>query len=256
LDDPASAWVVYTGKVDVFAVPAREGQSAGVRKHLFQAEVGTVLFGIADLPAGESDSDAPASEPEIQNPKSKIQNPHIALLVSGRPGTQVLQVPLARLQELIAVGQRDDLDELFARSGFLRRGGFDLRFDVQPHLVGLTRDQRDHGSGQRPSAACNGRGRPPLPDLVRAAELQLDRGQHRRGLTYPRRAASQHRSGVLRGYGRGVGRSGGTRVAHYCATREGAQREGTKRGSAGRPWARGRDTEGSWPWPGPVETFR
>ncbi len=45
LNDPATAWVVYTGKVDVFAVRLRAGQYIAPRRHLVRAEAGDVLFG-------------------------------------------------------------------------------------------------------------------------------------------------------------------------------------------------------------------
>ncbi len=76
MSDPRYAWLVFNGLVDVFAVPLQEGRPAGARSHLFRAEVGTALLGV---------------DPEDSG---------IGLLLSGTPGTQLLQLSRARLQAL------------------------------------------------------------------------------------------------------------------------------------------------------------
>lgn len=47
LDDPERVWVILAGKVDVFAVRVAEGQAHGARRHLFRAEAGQLLLGMA-----------------------------------------------------------------------------------------------------------------------------------------------------------------------------------------------------------------
>ncbi len=78
LDDAESAYVVFAGKIDVFAVPVEDGEAVGARQHLFRAEVGHVLFGMDGGAAG------------------------LALLASGSPGAKVLRLSQLRLRELCA----------------------------------------------------------------------------------------------------------------------------------------------------------
>jgi NHLM bacteriocin system ABC transporter ATP-binding protein len=47
LDDPERVWVIVAGKVDVFAVRVTDGQAHGARRHLFRAEDGQMLLGMA-----------------------------------------------------------------------------------------------------------------------------------------------------------------------------------------------------------------
>jgi len=42
------AWLVRTGRIDVFAVPLKDGEVAGSRTHLFRVEQGGMLFGTRD----------------------------------------------------------------------------------------------------------------------------------------------------------------------------------------------------------------
>ncbi|MCA9937964.1 MAG: NHLP bacteriocin export ABC transporter permease/ATPase subunit [Anaerolineales bacterium] len=79
LDNPATAWVVYTGTIDVFAVPVANGHVTGTRRHLFRSGVGQVLFGL-DMP--------------------RDTGTEWGLLVSGTPGTRLLQMPRTRLWQL------------------------------------------------------------------------------------------------------------------------------------------------------------
>jgi ATP-binding cassette subfamily C protein len=76
LTDQASAWIVYSGFVDVFAVELHEGEPTGLRRHLFRAEPGYVLFSLGDGSGG------------------------IALLASGLPGTKLLRLKRTRLRDL------------------------------------------------------------------------------------------------------------------------------------------------------------
>lgn len=78
LNDPESAWVVYSGTVDVFAVPVQDGQVVGTRRHLFRSSTGQLLLGITQT-GGDN---------------------HVSLLVSGTPETRVLQIQRSRLAEL------------------------------------------------------------------------------------------------------------------------------------------------------------
>lgn len=47
LDDPEKIWIVFEGKVDVFAVRVQLGIPTGMRRHLFRAEAGQMLLGMA-----------------------------------------------------------------------------------------------------------------------------------------------------------------------------------------------------------------
>ncbi len=78
LADPASAWFVEAGSVEVFSVRVTAGEAAGPRAHFFSVASGQLLLGIAppddDLSRG--------------------------LLAVGMVNTRLRRVPLARLQEL------------------------------------------------------------------------------------------------------------------------------------------------------------
>jgi len=76
LDEPDSVWIVYAGKVDVFAVEVRDGQPIGIRRHLLRAEAGQAVFGM------------------------KVGTSGIRLLASGVAGTQLFKLEQARLREL------------------------------------------------------------------------------------------------------------------------------------------------------------
>ena len=77
ISDPATAWLVFSGKLDIFAVAVRDGEAVGARQHLIRLESGQACFGI---PTGDT---AQAT----------------GLLAVGTAGTKVLRVPRARLQE-------------------------------------------------------------------------------------------------------------------------------------------------------------
>ncbi len=76
LDEPDSVWLVYAGKVDVFAVEVQDDQPIGIRRHLLRAEAGQAIFGMDVGTSG------------------------IRLLASGVAGAQVLKIEQARLKEL------------------------------------------------------------------------------------------------------------------------------------------------------------
>jgi NHLM bacteriocin system ABC transporter ATP-binding protein len=76
LDDPDTAWVVYSGHVEVFVVRVQAGEIVGARSHLFRVDSGGALFGM-DL------TDRP-----------------IGLLASAAPGTQLVRVRRPRLAAL------------------------------------------------------------------------------------------------------------------------------------------------------------
>jgi len=52
LTDPATAWWVEHGTIDVFAVPAVDGAPAGAREHLYRVESGQLLFGMDPVAIG------------------------------------------------------------------------------------------------------------------------------------------------------------------------------------------------------------
>jgi len=81
LDDRRTIWVVYAGRVDVFAVPVERGEVAGVRRHLFRVESGQAAFGM--------DCDDRRACPE--------QSRRAALLAVGGPETQLVRVDRSRL---------------------------------------------------------------------------------------------------------------------------------------------------------------
>ncbi|SMC90130.1 NHLP bacteriocin export ABC transporter permease/ATPase subunit [Sporomusa malonica] len=68
LNDNNAVWFVQSGTVEVYAVYLKNGQPWGRRRHLFSAECGQNLFGLA---ASSKD--------------------HLGLLVSGSPGTELMK---------------------------------------------------------------------------------------------------------------------------------------------------------------------
>ncbi len=78
LDDKDVAWVVYTGRVDLFAVHLANGRVAGPRTHLFRVEAGQALWGMDFTQAGGQ----------------------VGLLAVGNKDTRLLKLPASRLQAL------------------------------------------------------------------------------------------------------------------------------------------------------------
>ncbi|MBP7686522.1 MAG: NHLP bacteriocin export ABC transporter permease/ATPase subunit [Thermoflexales bacterium] len=85
LTDPETAWVVYTGRVDVFLVPIEQGRVVGTRQHLLRAQVGQVVLGAK--PIAPTDTDV------------SVQT--TALMAVGDPDTQLLRVKRAALAQFI-----------------------------------------------------------------------------------------------------------------------------------------------------------
>jgi NHLM bacteriocin system ABC transporter ATP-binding protein len=78
LNEPDNAWVVFSGSVDVFAVPVQDGRAVGARSHIFRGEAGQLLLGMDLDHYGKG----------------------IGLLVSGMPETRVLKLRLSRLKSM------------------------------------------------------------------------------------------------------------------------------------------------------------
>lgn len=78
LDGHDKAWIVFSGKVDVFAVQVRDSEAISGRRHLFRAEPGQLLFGM-DLASYRRD---------------------IGLLAVGVAGTQLIPLDRSRLEAL------------------------------------------------------------------------------------------------------------------------------------------------------------
>ncbi|NJN54204.1 MAG: hypothetical protein HC804_05260 [Anaerolineae bacterium] len=78
LTDKDTAWVVYTGRIDLFAVQLAHGQVAGPRVHLYRVEAGQALLGIDNAQIGGQ----------------------IGLLAVGNKETTLLKLPISRLQAL------------------------------------------------------------------------------------------------------------------------------------------------------------
>ena len=75
LEDPRAAWLVTSGKLDVFAVRVVDDRPEGPRDHLFTVAAGEMVLGM---------------EPEWAD--------EVGLLAVGHPGTTTLRMPLAELE--------------------------------------------------------------------------------------------------------------------------------------------------------------
>jgi len=80
LDDPARVWLVEAGTVEVFAVQARDGRSAGPRSHLCSATAGDLLFGLDPGRRGNA----------------------VTLVAVGAQNTRLLRIDHSRLRALAA----------------------------------------------------------------------------------------------------------------------------------------------------------
>ncbi|MEO8607105.1 MAG: NHLP bacteriocin export ABC transporter permease/ATPase subunit [Chloroflexota bacterium] len=78
LDGRDKAWIVFSGKVDVFAVQVKDGQPVSARRHLFRAEPGSLLLGM-DLASYRRD---------------------IGLLAVGVAGTRLIRIERSRLEDV------------------------------------------------------------------------------------------------------------------------------------------------------------
>lgn len=86
LDDPEFAYIVYAGRVDVFAARMRDGKPVAPRHHLIRVQPGEVLFGMHFSVTGEA----------------------VGLLATGIPDTTVIRVKRDKLQEI--AGELDSAD--------------------------------------------------------------------------------------------------------------------------------------------------
>lgn len=78
LDDPDSVWLVTAGRVDLFTISVRDGETVGARTHHCRMEIGQLLFGCLTAP------DRPA------------------LLAVGIPGSRAYRLSRQRFLELAA----------------------------------------------------------------------------------------------------------------------------------------------------------
>src|SRR5579859_4762992 len=85
LDDPMSAWVVYTGTIDLFAIPRPDDENLGAPEHLFRGQAGQLFLGIDPLAQGG-----------------------MRLMMRGTTGTRLIRMPAARL---LALGREFERSE-------------------------------------------------------------------------------------------------------------------------------------------------
>ncbi|MDB5079877.1 MAG: bacteriocin system transporter, ATP-binding protein [Chloroflexi bacterium] len=78
LDDPASVWLVRSGRVETFAVQVKAGQPAAARHHVCSFGPGQVLFGLDSNRYGEG----------------------LGMLAVALVNTELVKVPLSRLRHL------------------------------------------------------------------------------------------------------------------------------------------------------------
>lgn len=78
LHDPDAAWLVVSGRADVFAVRLEPGSRPGRRTHLFRVDAGSLLLGTATEPSSSQ----------------------VGLLAVGVAGTRVIRVPKRLLSAL------------------------------------------------------------------------------------------------------------------------------------------------------------
>ena len=88
VQDPATAWVVKSGKVDLFLVPVHGGQPVGSHFHILRVAPSEAIFGLA-----------PFSD-------------EIALVATALPGTTVLKISQRDVRDLIAAGNESYLSLL------------------------------------------------------------------------------------------------------------------------------------------------
>ncbi|MFW5993165.1 MAG: NHLP bacteriocin export ABC transporter permease/ATPase subunit [Desulfohalobiaceae bacterium] len=77
LNQPDSIYLVGSESVEVFAVPIREGRPKGVRRFLFSFGQDSLLFGL----------------------DTEDQDSELGLIVTGKPGSAVLEIPRSSLEE-------------------------------------------------------------------------------------------------------------------------------------------------------------
>jgi NHLM bacteriocin system ABC transporter ATP-binding protein len=90
LVDPEIAYIVYAGRVDIFAARMRDGKPVAPRHHLLRVQPGEIMFGMHFSVSGEA----------------------VGLLATGVPDTTVISVKRHRLQEI--AGEPDSADMVAA----------------------------------------------------------------------------------------------------------------------------------------------
>ncbi len=83
LSDPGLSWIVEAGRVDLFAVGVKDGAPAGSRSHFVSIEASGAFFGMDFESLGIGSG----------------------FLASGKPGTRLRKIPVARLAEMASAGQ-------------------------------------------------------------------------------------------------------------------------------------------------------
>lgn len=86
LNDPGSAWIVEAGRIDIFTVAVRNGEPAGSRSHFVSVETTQAFLGMDVLAYGIGSG----------------------FLASGRTGTRLRKIPLARIRQLASEGKHVD----------------------------------------------------------------------------------------------------------------------------------------------------
>ena len=110
LDDPARAWVVYSGTAHVFGVPIENGEPADLRTFVFSATPGQLLMGVGDVHAGVTG---------------------MGLIASGMPGTRLIELPLAKIQAYAAELEYSHLITLMT-DDWIRNLSIGINADVLP----------------------------------------------------------------------------------------------------------------------------
>ncbi|MBN2305615.1 MAG: NHLP bacteriocin export ABC transporter permease/ATPase subunit [Anaerolineae bacterium] len=107
LDGADRAWVVYNGKVDVFAVQIAEGEPVGARRHLFRVDTGQLLLGV------------------------NLDRWEIGLLAVCTPDTQILELRQSQLRQS---AQKDEHKPLVATmlEDWVRWLSWAVRVTVRP----------------------------------------------------------------------------------------------------------------------------
>jgi NHLM bacteriocin system ABC transporter ATP-binding protein len=85
LDDSSSAWLVEEGRMDVFTVAVKDGESAGARTHFVSVETGQAMFGMDLATHGRGSG----------------------FLAAGKTGTRLRRIAVDRLREVAGIQHGD-----------------------------------------------------------------------------------------------------------------------------------------------------
>ncbi|SFG13201.1 ATP-binding cassette, subfamily C [Desulfotomaculum arcticum] len=109
ITDPGKLWVVEQGKATVFSVQISNGKNWGERKFLFEVEAGGIICGVR--PEGEEQA---------------------GLLLSGLPGTRLLQIDLAGFHQLV----KQDFDKTLTTllSQWINHLAKDIAAGIMPEI--------------------------------------------------------------------------------------------------------------------------